>query len=98
MEVRQINRSSSATRHPKVDTGAKSEYESWPLVNYLLTAVQQSYSNQTATLSAGTRSRRGKLNSESRAEGRPGGGTLRLITARHPADEQPYRSGFGELL
>jgi hypothetical protein len=28
VEVRHINRSSSATRHPKVDTGAKSEYES----------------------------------------------------------------------
>lgn len=27
MEVRHINRSSSATRHPKVYTGAKSEYE-----------------------------------------------------------------------
>jgi hypothetical protein len=27
VEVRHINRSSSATRQPEVDTGAKSEYE-----------------------------------------------------------------------
>ena len=30
MEVRHINRSSSATRHPKVDTGANFEFESVP--------------------------------------------------------------------
>jgi hypothetical protein len=38
VEVRHINRSSSATRQPKVDTGANSEYESTPALGQALGA------------------------------------------------------------
>ena len=46
MEVRHINRSSSATRHPKVYTGAKSEFESV----IMRRVVRPYYSNRTATV------------------------------------------------
>ena len=49
MEVGHINRSSSATYHPKVYTGAKSEYDSLPR----LLEVHLYYSNRTASHEGG---------------------------------------------
>jgi hypothetical protein len=49
VEVRHINRSSSATRHPKVYTGANFEFENRAAVNPGLTRLQQPYSNRIAT-------------------------------------------------
>ncbi len=46
MEVRHINRSSSATRQPELDTGAKFEYETQTDV----LVVRMYYSNRIATL------------------------------------------------
>ena len=46
MEVRHINRSSPATHHPKVYTGAKSEFESV----IMRRVVRPYYSNRTATV------------------------------------------------
>jgi DnaJ-domain-containing protein 1 len=48
--VTQTYRSRLVTQQPKVDTGAKSKYQCRLSVNYLLTAMRQSYSNRTATL------------------------------------------------
>jgi hypothetical protein len=46
VEVRHINRSSSATHQPKVDTGAKSEYE----ISVAQGCVAANCSNRTAAV------------------------------------------------
>jgi hypothetical protein len=50
VEVRHINRSSFTTYHPKVYTGAKSEYKIKAQAEAIGRGVQQPYSNAVAPM------------------------------------------------